>query len=239
MLSPDVISLPRGGSTAKGRALLAPAAPGSLAGALVIWAVAGDGVCQGSRHAGGRGGGHSLSLRFWDAAREKKQNRGMEGGMGAGGLQGSHPAIPLLTALGRGQMAAVKPDVRWASLAEQVGPGWGHLCWRDTCGWSPASWRDLSELGVAAGRQRRCLQEAASSFGDGFGEVYQGEVFCRVLQVRGDGERPKGARKPPGTPPQPLALLEHRGCRMPGANFKPWPETRSGSLLGRQGQAGQ
>lgn len=36
-----------GGSTAKGQALLTPAAPGSLAGVLVIQAAAGDGVCLG------------------------------------------------------------------------------------------------------------------------------------------------------------------------------------------------
>lgn len=115
MLSPDVISPPRGGSAAKGRFLLSPSAPGSLAGALVIWAVAGDGVCLGSPQAGGTGGW--MSLHFWGAAREKAEV--CVGG--ASGLAAHCPPSGYLGGGGGGQRAAVKPDVRRASLAEQVG----------------------------------------------------------------------------------------------------------------------
>lgn len=47
MLSPDVISPLQGGSEAKGQALLALTALGSLAGVLFIWAVPGDRVYPG------------------------------------------------------------------------------------------------------------------------------------------------------------------------------------------------
>lgn len=93
-------------------------------------------------------------------------------GGGASGLAAHCPPSRYLG--GGAQRAAVKPDVRWASLAEQVGPGQGHLCWADACSCSPTTWGDFSELGMAAWRQRRCCGEAASHFGDGFGEVSQG-----------------------------------------------------------------
>jgi len=123
MLSPDVISPPQGGSTAKGRALLVSTAPGSLAGALVIWAVASGGVCPGSPGAGGTGGLSELVLSGFCQGKGREMERGMDGG-----VLGWQPTIRLLAALGRGQRAAVKPNVRWASPAEQVELGWGHLC---------------------------------------------------------------------------------------------------------------
>lgn len=85
VLSPDVISPPWGGSTAKGRALLTLAAPGSLAGALVIWAVAGGGVCQGSPQAKGtRGLGQPALLGCCQGKKQRDGGRdGWEGGFGA------------------------------------------------------------------------------------------------------------------------------------------------------------
>lgn len=80
-LSPDVISPLRGGSAAKGRALLAPTAPGPLAGVLVIWAVAGDGCASGPRGAGGRGLEESV----------QGKGRGMGQGWMGGGFQAGSP----------------------------------------------------------------------------------------------------------------------------------------------------
>lgn len=110
-LSPDVISPLRGGSAAKGQALLAPTAPGSLAGALVIWAGAGGGMCRGSPW--GRGTG------AWRACTGRRERDG--GGDGWGEVPGSQPKVPSLLSWEGGQKAVGRPDVRWASPAEQVG----------------------------------------------------------------------------------------------------------------------
>lgn len=100
VLSPDVISPPWGGTVAKGRVLLATAAPSLLAGVLVIWAVAGDRVCPGSPQAGGtRGFGMLPGKRQRDVERD------------GGRFLGSQLTVPLLRALGRGHRAAVKTDV--------------------------------------------------------------------------------------------------------------------------------
>lgn len=110
-LSPDVISPLWGGSAAKEQALLAPTAPGSLAGALVIWAVAGDGMCLGTPW--GRGTG------AWRASTRERERDGGRDGWGE--RLGSQPTVPCLTSGEGEQKAVVKPDVCWASPAEQVG----------------------------------------------------------------------------------------------------------------------
>lgn len=75
-----------------------------------------------------------------------------------GRFLGTQPAVPLLTALGRGHRAAVKPDVHRPSLAEQEWPGWGHLCQADARSCSPTSWPWLFGVRHSSRKAEEMLQ---------------------------------------------------------------------------------
>lgn len=103
-LSPDVISPPRGGSAAKGQALLARFAYRGLSHLGRAWG------CHVPRDPVGQG-----VWRAWTG-----KGRGMGAGRDGGGSP-SRLAVPSLPSWEGGQKAVMKPDVHWASPAEQVG----------------------------------------------------------------------------------------------------------------------